>query len=183
VIRNDFCTHREGIEPLSKRARIAVRILIALYVAGLIWLLASIVPGGDALGSSKCRSVAECRRAVDWQRSQRRRAERDRWRLARPTIVEASFAAAATYPGVDPWEMVRQARCETGLGKAADGRRAVRERNSATAEGPWQWLDSTWWQRRNPYRRFNRDNAWIEALATAWLVQRDHGWSEWSCQP
>lgn len=149
---------------------------VALVSAALLWTLPA---GSAALRHGRCASVAECRRAIDWWRGEARRVARARFLVAYPRLLEAAFLVARAFPGVDPWAMVRVARCESAEVYSSRAR-WISDRNGATATGAWQWLDSTW--AASPFARFDRRNVYVEALATAQLVSRD-GWRQWVCKP
>jgi len=96
--------------------------------------------------------------------------------LAIPTHVQHALRLASTAYGVPLVEMVTVARCETG------GTFDPRAYNSSSgASGLFQFLPSTW--QRTPYLSFSPFDPYANALAAAYLVRRDHGWSEWSCRP
>jgi len=96
--------------------------------------------------------------------------------LAIPTHVQHALNLASTTYGVPLAQMVSVARCETG--GTFDPRSLNR---SSGAAGLFQFLPSTW--RRTPYSGFNVFDPYANALAAAYLVRRDHGWSEWQCRP
>jgi len=102
-----------------------------------------------------------------------RRAHRRSIVVIRPSVLHAIALAATTY-GVSYDEMVTVARCESGL----DPNLAP---NSATATGLFQFLFSTW--AHTPYAGYSIYDAQANALAAAWLVRQDGGWTEWVCKP
>jgi hypothetical protein len=146
----------------------------AVFCGGMLW---------TSTADARCASVAQCRRAIDWHRSVEHKLARSvawqrkhRLDVAMPALREAVFIAARVYR-VNPWEMISVARCESRADLSA---RRVSARNSATAEGAWQFLDSTW--SSTPFAAFDRDNVYVQALATAAIVERE-GWHQWDCKP
>jgi Transglycosylase-like domain len=87
----------------------------------------------------------------------------------------AIHAASLTYR-VNEHAMVSVADCETG---GTFDPHAVNVRSGAA--GLYQFLASTW--QHTPYADMSRFDAYANALAAAWLVRKDGGWSEWSCRP
>lgn len=93
-----------------------------------------------------------------------------------PQPARSAIAAASVTYRVPADAMTSVADCETG------GTFDPHSLNpSSGAAGLFQFLSGTW--KRTPYRRLSRFNAYANALAAAWLVRHDRGWSEWSCRP
>jgi len=92
----------------------------------------------------------------------------------RPSSLEAIRLASIAY-GAPYGEMVSIASCESpGL--------VTHLRNSSTASGLFQFLDSTW--ARSAYGRENVYSPYANALAAAWLWRADgRSWHEWVCRP
>lgn len=91
--------------------------------------------------------------------------------LARPSVQHAIALAAATY-GVPETHMRRVAWCESRLNPRAS--------NRGRYVGLFQAGAPFW--KTTPYRGFRREDAYANALATAYVVARQ-GWRQWSCQP
>lgn len=118
-----------------------------------------------------CRSqVAHLRRAIAWQRSERRRLRaqlRYRWV---PTVRYSIHLAARAY-GTNEGEMLQVARCESNLDPfATNGRYA-----GLFQEGPGFWSAT-------PFASLSRFDPLANALAAASVV-RSQGWRQWSCRP
>jgi len=92
--------------------------------------------------------------------------------LEDPHVVEAINLACATYGWCST--LWRKASCETG------GTFNPRALNSSSgAAGLFQFLASTW--NTTPYRVFDRDSPYANALAAGWM--HDHGrGGEWACR-
>lgn len=88
-----------------------------------------------------------------------------------PSVDHALHVASARY-GVPYSELRSVSWCESRWRPNAEG---------AGSYGLFQFLPGTW--RRTPYRARSVFDAGANALAAAWLVRRDGGWREWSCQP
>lgn len=113
-----------------------------------------------------------------WQQQERRRVVRDRWRTARPAIVEAARIAGHIY-GVDPGGLVRVSQCEISDAWRPHLRHAPIENRSSGARGAWQFLDSTW--AHTPWAEWDPADVYVAALATAQIVAHDGGYRQWSC--
>jgi hypothetical protein len=115
----------------------------------------------------KCRAaLRHAYDAVHWQRH-------ERLHQGRYGVDHAIRLASALY-GVPLSEMRRVGTCESHLTPTSKNR-------SSTASGLFQFLDSTW--NRAGIPGFSVFDPYANAIATARLVTRDHGWHEWSCQP
>lgn len=88
-----------------------------------------------------------------------------------PAVDHALHTASARY-GV-PYSQLRSVSwCESRWRPSAVGNGSY---------GLFQFLRGTW--ARTPYARRSVFDGLANALAAAWLVRRDGGWQEWSCQP
>jgi hypothetical protein len=99
-----------------------------------------------------------------------------------PRIASALHAASARY-SVPYWQLRNVSACESvGYTDFYNGPGTVPPYStSPRSVGLFQFLYSTWLG--TPYRRFDRMNHWANAMAAAWLVRQDGGWSEWVCKP
>jgi hypothetical protein len=118
-----------------------------------------------------CRSqLAHAQRAIQWQRDARRGLEQRLRRRWAPSSAYAIRLASLVYD-VDPWAMLRVARCESGLdATATNGQYA-----GLFQTGPGFWSST-------PFASFSRFDPLANALAAASVV-RVQGWRQWQCQP
>jgi soluble lytic murein transglycosylase-like protein len=90
-------------------------------------------------------------------------------------VVERALRNAARVHRVPYWQLRSVSYCESRWNPlAVNG-------GGSGSSGLFQFLPSTY--ARTPYGRHSIFSAWWNALAAAWLVRRDGGWSEWTCRP
>jgi soluble lytic murein transglycosylase-like protein len=144
-------------------------------VAASVFIVASCYEAQAA--TKHCETVKECRRAVVWARHDRARL---RAKLAAnyKTSVDTAFQLAEIIYGMPKRSARIIGQCESHLNPF--------ERNSATATGVMQELDSTFG--RTPFSRiriphlYAAYDAVVNILAAGYIWRQDGGsFREWSC--
>lgn len=155
------------------------RTLVIACIAGVLlagWYTARAI----AKPHTRCQTLARCHHDLAWQKHDRAKLHHQ---LARryQTSVETAFQVAEVVYGMPHAEARRVGTCESGLNPL--------ERNSVTATGVMQELDSTF--RHTPFGRITIPglpiasfDAFVNIMAAGYIWHRDGGsWREWVCQP
>ncbi len=87
-------------------------------------------------------------------------------------VVDRALHAASARYHVSYWEMRTVSYCESRWHPWSVG---------SGSYGLFQFLPSTF--AHTPYGRRSIFDPYANALAAAWLVRHDGGWSEWTCRP
>lgn len=163
--------------------------MMLVFVLGL---LCAIVFVGYAKAAETCQTVRGCHAALAWQKKNARHlaaavtwqksARRAQARQQYQASVDTGFALAEIIYGMPTSEAKPVGTCESGLDPL--------ERNSETATGVMQELDSTF--HRTPFggitvkvgkrRVIGSFDAIVNILAAGYIWHRDGGsWREWVC--
>lgn len=163
--------------------------MMLVFVLGL---LCAIVFVGYAKAAETCQTVRGCHAALAWQKKNARHlaaavawqktARRAEARHRYQTSVDTAFQLAQIIYGMPRSEAIGVGTCESGLDPL--------ERNSETATGVMQELDSTF--HRTPFggitvkvgkrRVIGSFDAIVNILAAGYIWHRDGGsWREWDC--